>query len=137
MNKPVKPSDGDEKQDISATIKKAVDKTPKPELTENDGKIEAAEHEAAMLDRARRSQIENKGLLEEQKQRRVYANRMFWLLCIWLIAVALIILLSGWSTWEFQLSDSVLITLITGVSVNVIGLFAIVVRYLFYRPSGK
>ena len=60
-------------------------------------------------------------------QRKEYAEKIFVLISVWLIAVVLIIWNSG--TRYLWLSDSVLIALITTSTATVIGLMAIVCNY--------
>ena len=69
--------------------------------------------------------------------RRRYAGRIFWLVVGWLIGVGVLLLLDGaLSPWKlFSLPSSVLIAAISGTTINVIGIFVIVARYLFpQRP---
>ena len=62
--------------------------------------------------------------------RKTYAERIFWLVVFWIIVVLYIVVCSGY-WYGPKLSDGVLIALITGLSVNVIGLLVIVINYLF------
>ena len=62
--------------------------------------------------------------------RKRYGERIFWLVVAWIAVVLVIVVVSGYSNGP-KLSDGVLIALITGLSVNVIGLLAIVINYLF------
>ena len=48
----------------------------------------------------------------------------FALLCVWMVIVALLLAFSG-------LSDAVLVALISGATVQIIGLYYIVLRYIF------
>jgi hypothetical protein len=66
-----------------------------------------------------------------------YAERIFWLMSSWLIGMGVILLLSGFGKdyGFFSLNKAVLITLVSGTSLNIIGIFAIVVNYLF--KNGK
>ena len=73
------------------------------------------------------------GLAQDREQRKEYAGKIFNLVCGWLIALIAVICLAGAQC--LNLSDSVLIALITGASVNIIGLMVIVTNYLF--PKNK
>ena len=68
---------------------------------------------------------------QDIKERKKYARCIFCLVCVWLAAVLAITTASGTKRCPVNLSDAVLIALISGVSVNVIALFAIVTTYLF------
>jgi hypothetical protein len=76
-------------------------------------------------------------LIEAQsmfKERRRYALWLFWLSVIWLIVILAFLLFAAIKTMfgiNFVLSDAVLIALITTTTVNVLGLFYIVARWLF------
>lgn len=60
-----------------------------------------------------------------------YSDKIFILVCIWLTCVLASIIFSGFNIWGFELSDKVLITFITSTTINVLGLFAIVAKWLF------
>jgi hypothetical protein len=79
--------------------------------------------------------IENEIRKQDMDERKAYSNKIYCLIASWLIYVGLIIFLEalgskcGW----FKLSDPVMIALITTSTASVIGLFAIVVNYLFKK----
>jgi hypothetical protein len=73
------------------------------------------------------------GLEQDRLQRKEYAGKIFWLVCAWLFVLSLMILLAGCAI--IRLSDAVMITLISGASINIIGLMVIVANYLFPRPQ--
>ncbi len=68
-------------------------------------------------------------------------GRVFWLVVGWLIFVGIVVVADGikpvWNNDRFDLSDPVLIALITTTTINVIGLFFIVLRYLFPNPNAR
>lgn len=66
------------------------------------------------------------------RARKHYARALFILVCAWLGVALAIVVLVGCKVLE--LSDAVLIALITTTTASVIGLFAIVARY-FYRQT--
>lgn len=76
-------------------------------------------------------QQDNKDRDQDRAQRKQYSSRLFWLVVGWLFAVGGILLLSGFGAWGFQLTEVVLGTLIGTTTASVLGLFTIVVRYLF------
>ena len=65
-----------------------------------------------------------------------YANKIFWLVCIWLACVIVGVLLAGFHAFGFSLSDKVLMTFIASTTINVLGLFAIVAKWMF-QQNGK
>lgn len=65
-----------------------------------------------------------------------YANKIFWLVCIWLACVIAGVLLAGFHAFGFSLSDKVLITFIASTTINVLGLFVIVTKWMF-QQNGK
>lgn len=68
-------------------------------------------------------------LKQDISQRKVYAGKTFWFLCIFTAMVFVVLILSGFSI--FNLSDSVSIALITSSFASVISIFVLVMRYLF------
>ncbi len=68
---------------------------------------------------------------QNRAQRKEYADNIFTFLCVYMLFVGLIITGVGNSHCGFELSDTVLIALITTTTANVIGIFVFVVKYLF------
>lgn len=64
-----------------------------------------------------------------------YTGKIFWLVVAWLVAVVASIALSGFSCHGFRLSDNVIIAFITSTTVNVVGLFVIVAKWMY--PTGS
>lgn len=71
----------------------------------------------------------------KSEMRVAYANNIFTLVCIYLCVVGVILWKSAVFLNGFQLSDNVLIALLTTTTANVLGLFAFVVKYLFPNDS--
>lgn len=74
--------------------------------------------------------IKNKGYSQDIDMRREYADKTYLFVCIYMCFVFFLIFLAC-SPSTFQMSDTVLITLLGTTTINVIGLFAIVMNYLF------
>jgi hypothetical protein len=77
-------------------------------------------------------------------QRRMYARRTFWLTCIWITLVIIIVALNGLDVYfngikhrVLILSDTVVVTLITTTTLNVFGFFLLVMKYLFNTEELK
>jgi hypothetical protein len=69
--------------------------------------------------------------------RKKYATGLFLLMIVWLVFIGKVVASSGTGKWcghAFNLSDGVVIALITTTTVNVLGLFYIVAKWLF--PNG-
>ena len=68
-------------------------------------------------------------------QRKVYAKYVFILVCAWIVAIYLLLLLQVLGTWLTPayrpLSEAVLIALISSTTVNLIGTLIIVLKYIF------
>jgi hypothetical protein len=79
--------------------------------------------------------LQNVALAQDINLRKDFAWDIFYLIVAWLILVFVVLILQGFavaiSHHEFRLSDSVVLALIGGTTVNVLGIFIIVVRYLF------
>lgn len=100
-----------------------------------------------------RKWTELEGLKQDIKARKRYARCIFRLIVWWLVAIFLLLLLQGFLSgnkievlwppplnwWKthigFRLADSVLLALIGGTTANVLGIFVLVVRYLFPGKS--
>ena len=68
---------------------------------------------------------------QNRAQRKEYADHIFVFLFVYMLFVGLIIAGVGCRHCGFELSDTVLIALITTTTANVIGIFVFVVKYLF------
>lgn len=80
---------------------------------------------------------ELEGKRQDRLQRKAYADNIFTFLCIYMIIVFVILFKHGCLFNGFELSDSVIVALITTTTANIIGIFVFVVRYLFNTPNGK
>jgi hypothetical protein len=72
-----------------------------------------------------------KGQEQDRTARDEFSKKIFRLLCCFLFAMFLLLTLSGIECNKFHLSDTILITLITTTTINVISIFVFVVKYLF------
>lgn len=68
---------------------------------------------------------------QDISERKIYACRTFWFLCAFTAMAFVVLILSGLSV--LQLSNSVLIALITSSFASVVSIFIVVMRYLFRR----
>lgn len=80
---------------------------------------------------------ELEGRRQDRLQRKAYADNIFTFLCMYMIIIFVIIFKHGSLFNSFELSDSVIVALITTTTANIIGIFVFVVRYLFNTPNGK
>lgn len=73
---------------------------------------------------------------QDRKERKKYALLVFVFLVFFTLIVLGIIISHGWNNFTcFYLSDTVLITLITTSLATVVGIFLIVMRYLFKQSA--
>ena len=98
--------------------------------------------EAEISIRKELAEEELANLRQDREERRKYAKSTFYFLCVFTGIVLGIVILSGFSCFNlsgfscfnlsgFNLSDSVLITLITTSFSSVVGIFVLVMKYLF------
>ena len=87
----------------------------------------------------RKLKLKNRELKQNIRERKRYADRVYCLVSSCLVALFVLVLVQGWSKYTgFQITDKVFIALITGATANVIGLFIVVVKYLFPNvPDSK
>ncbi|MCE7068709.1 MULTISPECIES: hypothetical protein [Dyadobacter] len=101
-------------------------------------------------------QVSLEGLSQNIRERKKYAEYIFWMVSVWLVMVILIVWLNGlgevycynfldpilrtgvkYISFKFQLSDAVLIALITTATVNITTFFLVVTKYLFPNTPEK
>jgi hypothetical protein len=101
-------------------------------------------------------QVSLEGLSQNIRERKKYAEYIFWMVSVWLVMVILIVWLNGlgevycynfldpilrtgvkYISFNFQLSDAVLIALITTATVNITTFFLVVTKYLFPNTPEK
>jgi hypothetical protein len=76
--------------------------------------------------------VHTEGVAQDIRERKTYAKRIFLITVSWLIGLAAVVALDGWRTFtHFQASERIILALITSATIEVIGLFVIVTRYLF------
>ena len=101
-----------------------------------DDEIRSTEHDGLRLNNDRlQEQIYD--LKQDRDQRKEYGNRLFLLVVGWLASIGLIVFLHGFSHVPFELSVTVLTTLIGSTTASVLGLFVIVANYLFPKRDSK
>ena len=74
-------------------------------------------------------------LVQDRIERKEFAYKLYWFLLGFIACVLILLFASGNQCLKFELSDTVLITLLTTTSANIIGIFVFVVRYLFQKQS--
>ena len=70
------------------------------------------------------------GKKQDREQRGKYSFRIFLFVCTYMVLALVILILCGCSI--LHLSDGAIIALLTTTTANVIGLFAVVAKYLFH-----
>ena len=107
-------------------------KTP-PLVEDADAEKLAKEEEHSFSKEREKLQIQ--GMTDDLRARKNWGKRVFVLLVGWLLVVVLSVMFQGFGWRKFHVSDSVLITLITTTTANVLSLGYIVANYLF--PKSK
>jgi hypothetical protein len=79
---------------------------------------------------------EVKSLKQDRTERKGYASKLYFLVLIWLGVILFLVFMQGagfipFSSLSFNLSDTVIITLISSTTANIAAFLLIVVRYLF------
>ncbi|MCF2489525.1 hypothetical protein [Dyadobacter sp. CY347] len=101
-------------------------------------------------------QVSLEGLSQNIRERKKYAEYIFWMVSIWLVMVIMLVWLNGlgeiycynflepllrsgvkYISFKFELSDAVLIALITTATVNITTFFLVVTKYLFPNTPDK
>ncbi len=118
---------------LKAAIKEKAEVSSSHQEPEPDLSLDLAEHQLFYQVEALKQEL--KEAQDTHELRLGYAGRIFWLVCAWLVCVAIAVFMSGFSLWNFNLSDKVLITFITSTTINVVGLFVVVAKWMF--PNGN
>ena len=63
-----------------------------------------------------------------------YTGRIYWMVVAWLVCVVICLAFAGFSAYGFKLSDTVLVAILSTTTVNAIGLFVLVAKWMY--PSG-
>lgn len=79
----------------------------------------------------------NQESADNHRLRTEFAHNLFLLVCTWLICVIAAVLMVGFKFLGFYLADNVLIVFITTTTINVLGLFVIVAKWLFPNPKNE
>ena len=77
--------------------------------------------------------VELEGLRQDLKERKDYAKKIYELIRWWLIGMFALLVAQGFlpETKWFNLGEAVIMAAIGGTTLNVLGIFIIVVNYLF------
>ncbi|OUN97749.1 hypothetical protein [Bacteroides clarus] len=74
---------------------------------------------------------ELKGKIQDREQRKEFAIKIYHFLCFYLSSVLFLVILSATPLIKFELTEGIIITLLTTTTANIIGIFILVVKYLF------
>lgn len=102
---------------------------------EPDPALSLEEHKA--LTELKALQQQYKETVDTHELRVEYTGKIFILVCCWLGFVIGFIVLSGFKVYDFKLSDSVLIAFITSTTINVVGLFIVVAKWMYPTALSK
>lgn len=118
----------------AAKKEKAVAPSAIPQA-EPDLSIDLEEHQLFYQVEALKQQL--KESQDTHALRLGYAGKIFGLVCLWLVCVAVAVFFCGFNLFGFHLSDKVLITFITSTTINVVGLFIVVAKWMFPNSNHK
>lgn len=100
-----------------------------PDGEAQDAWPDARDEQESLQQAQRREDLE--GQRQDREQRKAFATKIYLLVKLWLLCMLLLLLVQGMGRigWvPFRLADS---AAIGGTTVNVIGIFIVVARYLF------
>jgi len=129
---PPKPED---LKKIIASAAETEKPSPSPDVDLPDLSLELEDHKLEFQLTLLREEL--KQLQDTHGLRLDYTGHIFKLVCAWLACVVACVVLSGFGWRGFKLPDSVLIAFITSTTVNVVGLFVLVAKWMFPAGSGK
>ena len=101
------------------------------ELPQNTSDQKAREEERALELAQKEAELD--ALKQDISERKQYAKRIFNLIRAWLIGIFCLLLLQGFlsNLGLFDLSEAVILAVVGGTTLNVLGIFIVVVNYLF------
>jgi hypothetical protein len=105
-----------------------------PPLPNDEADVRFAKDEQRWYSREKR-RVQLEGLMNDVAARKTWGERVFWLLVAWLAADFICVCADGFVWNGFHVSDTIVITLITTTTANVLGLGYVVAKYLF--PTTK
>lgn len=70
---------------------------------------------------------------QDREQRKKFSFWIFLFVCVYMVLALVILILSGCEVLEF--SNGAIVSLLTTTTANVIGLFAVVAKYLFHPKN--
>lgn len=73
---------------------------------------------------------------QNRTERKIYAQKVYRLIVIWLGIIFTILVLQGIKSFyyfTFQLNESVILALIGGTTLNILTLFILIIKYLFKK----
>ncbi|MDI9364583.1 MAG: hypothetical protein QM541_06510 [Flavobacterium sp.] len=122
-----------------SALKEAIaqENTDPSQLLEEKEYLDESSEKAIKIEELKTKREYNLLLVQNRKERKKYAKLIFRLTCSWTTLIFIIIIANGLTCindkkyFEFNLSDKVLITLITSTTINFFGFFLLVVKYLF------
>lgn len=116
----------------SESKKKEEQQEKKTHLSKDDEEMlrKEAEIDALQTENDIRKE-ELKGRVQDREQRKEFAIKIYHFLCFYLSAVLLLVILSATPLIKFELTEGIIITLLTTTTANIIGIFILVVKYLF------
>lgn len=142
-------SGSSEEGGASDALSTQEEETYEHETDQNAETLAEIKQAQALLDekqnKIKRKLLKGRVVLQKQDtlMRREYASKAYWFVWLWSIALIVIILLQGSTSprikilfiefypHDFNLEPNVLIALISGVTVNIVAVFVVVIRNLF------
>jgi len=90
----------------------------------------SVENESKIIDNALKQERLDSNI-QDRSQRKEFTNKIFWMLVSFLFVTMVFVFLNALKCIPFEISDTVMVALLTTSSANVVGIFLVVVKYLF------
>ena len=94
-----------------------------------------AQQQIETLNQRNRSRFLHEEQNHIREYRRKYSRRVFWVTCAWLVFTALLIVGTGFRNAAFHLSDTVLVATLGSALAGVIGMFLVILNWLYPRDK--
>lgn len=115
----------------NSAVNPVIPPLPDPEATEIVVSQDIEDEKELWSEQAKQ-EIEDRK--QDREERKLYAGKIYKLIVWWLIFIATLIVISNLTIYKLiEIPDSVMTTLIVSTTGSVLGIFVIVVKYLFHR----
>lgn len=110
---------------LEANLPERISETPTGQTKEELAEYEAEEWKVRLA-----------GMRQDIEERKNYAKKVFRLIAFWIAGIFILLLIDGSKPYGFGLSENIMLAVIGGTTLNILGVFIFVMKYLFDPKRG-